>query len=182
MLPSGSSSSPTSRTSCSRRVRPRRTRAAAGRAPAVQVEGRPADQPVVGHVPGGHADLGRDGARAGHARTRQGRGRLHRARQRSRDRARRRSGDDARDPGHPAQRYRRTRRPDVGFGATRFASSRACCGPKAFAALPRSTGEERRFQNALGSGVPTGLLVLGGLLFALLALHEQFSGRLALPA
>ena len=54
-------------------------------------------------------------------------------------------------------------------------------GPKAFAALPRSTGEERRFQNALGSGVPTGLLVLGGLLFALLALHEQFSGRLGLP-
>ena len=29
--------------------------------------------------------------------------------------------------------------------------------------------------------MPTGLLVLGGLLFALLALHEQFSGRLALP-
>ena len=54
-------------------------------------------------------------------------------------------------------------------------------GPKAFAALPRSTGEERRFQNALGSGVPTGLLVLGGLLFALLALHEHFSGRLGLP-
>jgi hypothetical protein len=54
-------------------------------------------------------------------------------------------------------------------------------GPKAFAALPRSTGEERRFQNALGSGVPTGLLVLGGLLFGLLALHEQFSGRLSLP-
>ena len=54
-------------------------------------------------------------------------------------------------------------------------------GPKAFAPLPRSEGEERRFENALASGVPTGLLVLGGLLFALLALHEQFSGRLALP-
>jgi hypothetical protein len=54
-------------------------------------------------------------------------------------------------------------------------------GPKAFASLPAAAGEERTFQNALGSGVPTGLLVLGGLLFALLALHEQFSGRLALP-
>ena len=55
-------------------------------------------------------------------------------------------------------------------------------GPKAFASLPASTGDERRFENALGSGVPTGLLVLGGLLFALLALHEHFAGRLALPA
>jgi von Willebrand factor type A domain len=54
-------------------------------------------------------------------------------------------------------------------------------GPKAFAPLPRSEGEERQFENALDSGVPTRLLLLGGLLFALLALHEQFSGRLALP-
>jgi hypothetical protein len=54
-------------------------------------------------------------------------------------------------------------------------------GPKAFASLPAETGEERTFESALGSGVPTGLLLLGGLLFALLALHEQFAGRLALP-
>ena len=54
-------------------------------------------------------------------------------------------------------------------------------GPKAFASLPGGGGEERRFENAVGSGLPTGLLVLGALLFALLALHERFSGRLALP-
>jgi hypothetical protein len=54
-------------------------------------------------------------------------------------------------------------------------------GPKAFASLPAVSGDERTFESALGSGVPTGLLVLGGLLFAVLALHEQFAGRLALP-
>lgn len=54
-------------------------------------------------------------------------------------------------------------------------------GPKAFSKLPGSTGDERRFESALGAGVPTGLLVLGALLFAVLALHEGFAGRLALP-
>ena len=54
-------------------------------------------------------------------------------------------------------------------------------GPKAFASLPSGGGDERRFENAIGSALPTGLLVLGGLLFAALALHERFSGRLALP-
>jgi hypothetical protein len=54
-------------------------------------------------------------------------------------------------------------------------------GPKAFASLPAETGDERTFESALGSGVPKGLLLLGGLLFALLGLHEHFSGRLALP-
>ena len=49
-------------------------------------------------------------------------------------------------------------------------------GPKAFASPPAETGEERTFESALGSGVPMGSLLLGGLLFALLALHEQFSG------
>lgn len=32
-----------------------------------------------------------------------------------------------------------------------------------------------------GSGLPSGLLALGGLLFAVLAAHERFAGRLALP-
>ncbi len=54
-------------------------------------------------------------------------------------------------------------------------------GPKAFSPLPSGGGDERRFQSAIGSAVPTGLLVLGALLFAALALHERFSGRLALP-
>jgi hypothetical protein len=54
-------------------------------------------------------------------------------------------------------------------------------GPKAFAKLPASSGDERQFESALGAGVPTGLLALGALLFALLALHEGFAGRLALP-
>lgn len=54
-------------------------------------------------------------------------------------------------------------------------------GPKAFAALPAEAGEERRFESAIASGVPTALLVLGALLFAVLALHEQLAGRLALP-
>jgi hypothetical protein len=54
-------------------------------------------------------------------------------------------------------------------------------GPKAFSALPGSTGDERRFDSTLGAGVPTGLLFLGALLFAVLALHEGLAGRLALP-
>ena len=54
-------------------------------------------------------------------------------------------------------------------------------GPKAFASLPGSSGEERRFESAIGGGLPTGLLGLGALLFAVLALHEGFAGRLALP-
>ena len=54
-------------------------------------------------------------------------------------------------------------------------------GPKAFAPLPGGGGEERRFENTIGSALPTGLLVLGALLFAALALHERFAGRLALP-
>jgi hypothetical protein len=54
-------------------------------------------------------------------------------------------------------------------------------GPKAFSSLPGSSGEERRFESTLGSSIPTALLVLGALLFAALALHERFSGRLALP-
>jgi hypothetical protein len=54
-------------------------------------------------------------------------------------------------------------------------------GPKGFSSLPGSSGEERRFESAVGTGLPTGLLVLGALLFVALALHERFSGRLALP-
>jgi hypothetical protein len=58
---------------------------------------------------------------------------------------------------------------------------RELLGPKAFAELPAASGDERQFESALGSGLPTGLLVLGALLFAVLALHERFAGRLALP-
>jgi len=54
-------------------------------------------------------------------------------------------------------------------------------GPKAFSSLPSASGEERRFERALGAGLPTGLLVLGAVLFAVLAAHERFAGRLALP-
>jgi von Willebrand factor type A domain len=54
-------------------------------------------------------------------------------------------------------------------------------GPKAFSSLPGGGGDERRFENTIGSALPTGLLVLGVLLFAALALHERFAGRLALP-
>jgi hypothetical protein len=54
-------------------------------------------------------------------------------------------------------------------------------GPKAFSSLPGGGGDERRFENTIGSALPTGLLVLGALLFAALALHERFAGRLALP-
>jgi hypothetical protein len=54
-------------------------------------------------------------------------------------------------------------------------------GPKAFAELPARSGDERAFESTLRSGLPTGLLLLGALLFVVLALHEQFAGRLALP-
>ena len=58
---------------------------------------------------------------------------------------------------------------------------RGLLGPKAFATLPRGHGEKRLFESAIGSALPTGLLVLGALLFAVLALHEQFAARLGLP-
>ena len=54
-------------------------------------------------------------------------------------------------------------------------------GPDAFRELPGGGGEERQFENTIGSRLPTGLLLLGALLFAALAFHERFSGRLALP-
>ena len=97
----------------------------------------------------------------------------------TRDGARGRSGNGASGSGHPEKLDRHARRAHVGFG--RVASPlRRAARTEGVRALPRSEGEERRFENALASGVPTGLLVLGGLLFALLALHEH-SGRLALP-
>lgn len=58
---------------------------------------------------------------------------------------------------------------------------RGLLGPKALASLPGVGGDERQFESAIGSVLPKSLLVLGALLFAALALHELFSGRLALP-
>jgi hypothetical protein len=54
-------------------------------------------------------------------------------------------------------------------------------GEKGFAKLRSDGGEGRVFESALGGGVPTTLLALGGLLFLALALHERFAGRLGLP-
>ena len=55
-------------------------------------------------------------------------------------------------------------------------------GKKVFAALPAENGQaERVLSVGATSPVPTALLLLGGLLFAVLALHERYAGRLALP-
>ena len=55
-------------------------------------------------------------------------------------------------------------------------------GKKAFATLPAENGRAARVLSVSAtSPVPTALLVLGGLLFAVLALHEKYAGRLALP-
>jgi von Willebrand factor type A domain len=55
-------------------------------------------------------------------------------------------------------------------------------GKKAFATLPAENGQaERVLSVGATSPVPTMLLMLGGLLFAALALHERYAGRLALP-
>jgi len=55
-------------------------------------------------------------------------------------------------------------------------------GKKAFAALPAEDGQAERVLSVKAtSSVPTALLVLGGLFFAALALHERYAGRLALP-
>ena len=59
---------------------------------------------------------------------------------------------------------------------------RELLGPQAFAALPESHGKERLFQSTVAASVPTALLVFGALLFAILAVHERFAGRLALPS
>lgn len=55
-------------------------------------------------------------------------------------------------------------------------------GKKAFAALPAENGQaEHVLSLGAASPVPTALLVLGGLLFLILAFHERYAGRLALP-
>ena len=55
-------------------------------------------------------------------------------------------------------------------------------GPEAFAPAAAFDGDVRRVLGLEGSGgIPTGLLALGGLLLVVLALHERFAGRLALP-
>lgn len=54
-------------------------------------------------------------------------------------------------------------------------------GDEGFGELKAGEGEKRVFESALGAGLPTTLLVLGGLLFLALALHERLAGRLALP-
>jgi hypothetical protein len=54
-------------------------------------------------------------------------------------------------------------------------------GKGVFAALPVPGRIERVRETATTSDVPTALLVLGGALFAALALHELLAGRLALP-
>ncbi len=56
-------------------------------------------------------------------------------------------------------------------------------GKKAFVGLPEVQSQvEKALSAKATSPVPTALLVLGGLLFLVLALHEGFAGRLALPA
>ena len=56
-------------------------------------------------------------------------------------------------------------------------------GKQAFVGLPEvQTQVEQALSAKATSPVPTALLVLGGLLFLVLALHEGFAGRLALPA
>ena len=55
-------------------------------------------------------------------------------------------------------------------------------GKNAFATLPATDGHAQRLLSASAtSPVPTALLLLGGLLFVALALHERFAGRLAFP-
>ena len=56
-------------------------------------------------------------------------------------------------------------------------------GKHAFVGLPEVQSQvEQALSAKATSPVPTALLVLGGLLFLVLALHEGFAGRLALPA
>lgn len=54
-------------------------------------------------------------------------------------------------------------------------------GREGFAELRGGGGERRVFESTLGAELPTTLLLLGGLLFLALALHEQLAARLALP-
>jgi hypothetical protein len=54
-------------------------------------------------------------------------------------------------------------------------------GPGALSEPPPPKADPRRPAGPVGGGLPTGLLVLGGLVFAALAAHERFAGRLALP-
>jgi hypothetical protein len=54
-------------------------------------------------------------------------------------------------------------------------------GKQGFGKLRGGNGESRVFDSVLSGGLPTVLLLLGGLLFLVLALHERFAGRLALP-
>jgi hypothetical protein len=60
---------------------------------------------------------------------------------------------------------------------------RGILGKQAFVGLPEVQSQvEQALSAKATSPVPTALLVLGGLLFLVLALHEGFAGRLALPA
>lgn len=54
-------------------------------------------------------------------------------------------------------------------------------GPQGFGELEERGGESRVFESTLSGGLPTALLLLGGLLFLILAAHERLAGRLALP-
>ena len=133
----------------------------------------------MGHVPGGHADLGRPRARAGHAKAGQVEdgfivlvSDLETA------------PEDVQTTTRMIQDIQRS---DIDLRVVPMAASGdslrlfpGLLGPKAFV-VPAAGGDEWTVQSARGTGVPTGLLALGGLLFALLALHERFAGRLALP-
>jgi hypothetical protein len=54
-------------------------------------------------------------------------------------------------------------------------------GRQGFGEIEGGGGETRVFESALSGGLPTALLLLGGMLFLVLAAHERFAGRLALP-
>lgn len=54
-------------------------------------------------------------------------------------------------------------------------------GPQGFGKLEGGSGESRVFESTLSGRLPTALLLLGGVLFLVLAAHERFAGRLALP-
>lgn len=54
-------------------------------------------------------------------------------------------------------------------------------GPDGLSEPPPPRADPRRPAGRVGAGLPMGLLMLGGLVFAALAAHERFAGRLALP-
>ncbi len=157
-----------------------RAQAASARARA-DGHGHPTE-PVVAVVPRRHTHLVGSRPRPRHADQGQGQGRLHRPRLGPRDGARGRRGRLAIAQASPAGARRRAPDP-LAASSDGIELFQGILGKHAFVGLPEVQSQvEQALSAKATSPVPTALLVLGGLLFLVLALHEGLAGRLALPA